>query len=92
LPIILAIVAFFVVDVFIMHKLVIPALHKKKTTGVEGMIGLKATVVQDLKPVGLVSVLGELWKAESVGGPVAKRKRVEIVGVEGLRLKVKEEA
>jgi membrane-bound ClpP family serine protease len=91
LPVILIIVAFFAVDVIIMHGLVLPALRKRKTTGAEGMIGLAATVVEDLDPIGLVSVQGELWRAESISGPVKKAKRVQIVELKGLTLKVKEE-
>jgi hypothetical protein len=35
LPIIIFVVLFFVATAFIMHKLLIPALHKKATTGAE---------------------------------------------------------
>lgn len=92
LPIILGIVAFFGIDVFIMHKLVLPALRRRKVTGVEGMVGMKAKVIEELNPVGLVSVGGELWKAESISGHVRKNETVEIVGSEGLSLKVKSNA
>lgn len=89
LPIILIIALFFIIYALIMHRLVIPALRQRKTTGAEGMIGLKCKVVEALKPEGLVAVKGELWKAKSLNGDIAVGQTVEIVGVEGLMLKVK---
>jgi len=89
LPIIIFLVLFFVASAFVMHKLVIPALHKKKTTGAEGMIGLKGKVVQPLMPDGLISVKGEYWKAISIDEDIAVGENVEIVGLDGLTLKVK---
>jgi len=89
LPIIIFLVLFFVATIFIMHKAVIPALHRRKATGSEGMIGLEGEVIEPLTPNGLVKVRGEYWKAKSVGGKIAAGEEVEILGLEGLTLKVK---
>ena len=89
LPIIIFIVLFFVASAFAMHKLVIPALHKKITTGAEGMIGLEGKVVEPLMPDGLVRVKGEYWKARWVGKDIAVGENVEIVRLDGLTLRVK---
>jgi len=89
LPIIIFIVLFFVASAFAMHKLVIPTLHKKITTGAEGMIGLEGKVVEPLMPDGLVRVKGEYWKARWVGKDIAVGENVEIVRLDGLTLRVK---
>jgi len=74
--------------VFIMHKAVIPTLHKKRITGSEGMIGLTGIVIEPLAPVGVVRVSGENWKAKTVGESIAIDEEVEVLGIEGLTLKV----
>ncbi len=74
---------------FIIHKAVIPTLHKKKITGSEGMIGLNTTVIEPLTPVGVVRVSGELWKAKSVDEDIAAGEEAEIVGLSGLTLMVR---
>ncbi len=67
LPIMIVIALLFGGFVFIIHKAIIPVLHKKQITGSEGMIGLTGKVVEPLIPVGMVRVRGENWKAKSVG-------------------------
>jgi membrane-bound ClpP family serine protease len=89
LPIIIFVVMLFIVSAFVMHKLVIPALHRKKTTGAEGMIGLIGKVVKPLMPNGLIRVKGEYWEAISVGKNIRVGENVEIIGVDGLTLRVK---
>jgi membrane-bound ClpP family serine protease len=88
LPIIIFLVLLFGTTVFIMHKAVIPALHRRKAIGSEGMIGLKGRVTEPLTPVGTVRVGDEYWRAKSVGENVAVGEEVEIVGLEGLTLRV----
>lgn len=75
--------------VFILHRAVIPSLHRKKVTGSEGMLGLKGEVVEPLTPVGVIRVEGEYWKARSVDGNIAVGEDVEVVELKGLTLKVK---
>lgn len=60
-------------------------------TGQESMAGVSGTAVSDVDPSGQVQAAGELWSAEAVPGSEQIRKgdRVEVVKVEGLRLKVK---
>jgi membrane-bound ClpP family serine protease len=53
------------------------------------MIGLEGRVIKTLTPVGTVTVGGEYWRAKSVNGNVGVGESVEIVGVDGLTLKVK---
>jgi len=75
--------------IFLFHKKAIPALRRKKITGSEGMIGLTCTVVESLKPSGMVKVGDEYWKATAIDEHVETGKQVEIIQVIGLKLKVK---
>ncbi|MFC1860736.1 NfeD family protein [Chloroflexota bacterium] len=74
---------------FITHKAVMPILHKKKTTGSEGMIGLNGEVIEPLKPRGIVKVGDELWKARTVDIHIEAGEEVVIVSLKGLTLHVR---
>ena len=52
------------------------------------MIGLQGRVVWPLTPVGAIYVKGENWKAESIGDYIEVDENVEVVGIEGLILRV----
>lgn len=88
-PVIIILIAFFVASVLLIHKLVIPVLHRRPYTGSEGMVGLQGKVVESLAPVGLIKVKGEYWKAKSVGEYITAGEKVEITGFTGLLLRVK---
>ncbi len=75
--------------VFIIHKAIIPSLHKKKVTGSEGMIGLECTVTEPLLPKGVVKVGSEYWQAKSTGENIAAGEDVEVLGLDGLTLVVR---
>jgi membrane-bound ClpP family serine protease len=87
-PIIIGAATIFVILVFVRHIMVIPTFHKKQVTGREGMIGEQGRVVEPLTPFGTVIVRGEYWKAESLDEHLGFNEDVEIVGFEGLTLKV----
>ena len=65
--------------VFVIHKAVIPVLHKKKITGSEEMIGRQGMVVKKLAPAGVIRIGGEYWKSKSVGEDIAVGEEVEDV-------------
>jgi membrane-bound ClpP family serine protease len=88
-PVIILLILLFVATIFIMHKLVIPALHRRKVTGSEGMLGLEGRVVKSLAPAGTISVKGEYWTAKSIDKHISVGEQVEIVGMDGLTLQVK---
>ena len=73
----------------IIHIKVIPSFRWKRVSGHEGMLGLRGEVLQSLTPVGLVRVKGESWKAEAIGGNIETGMTIEVVGLEGLKLKVR---
>ena len=59
--------------------------------GRANLVGQKGTVSRRINPSGSVQLAGELWTAESVEAdqPIEEGARVEVVAVEGLRLKVR---
>jgi membrane-bound serine protease (ClpP class) len=89
LPVTIAIAVLLGTFVFIIHKAVIPALHRKNITGSEGMIGLTGKVIESLTPVGVIRVSDEYWQAKSVDADIEAGEEVEILGLAGLTLTVK---
>jgi len=89
LPIIIVVALLLGTVVFITHKAIIPTFRKKQITGAEGLMGLEGEVIEPLTPKGLVRVKGEYWKAKSVGENIAVGEEVEILGLNGLTLKVR---
>ncbi len=88
LPFVIVIALLLGTFVFLTHKVIIPSFHKKKVTGSEGMIGLEGEVIEPLNPVGVIRVEGEYWRAKSVGEDIAAGEEVEILGLNGLTLRV----
>ncbi|MFC2056112.1 NfeD family protein, partial [Chloroflexota bacterium] len=88
LPVMIFVMLLIALFVFIIHVKVVPSLRWKQVTGREGMIGLQGRVVQPLTPVGTIYVKGENWKAESNGSYIEVDENVEVVGLEGLKLRV----
>lgn len=64
-----------------------PQLLKPKV-GPESLVGRRAEAVSELNPEGMVMINGEYWRATSLE-PIGKGEEVVVVGVDGLRLKVK---
>ncbi|HEY9075607.1 MAG TPA: nodulation protein NfeD [Anaerolineaceae bacterium] len=62
-------------------------------TGQESLAGRWGTTRSEINPSGTVQVSGELWSADLAEGepPIPRGSRVKIVGIEGIRLKVKRE-
>ncbi len=75
--------------IFVVNRAVLLSLRRKKVTGAEGMVGLVGKVVKPLRPGGVVKVGGEYWQAKSLNGSVDVGEHVEIMGMEGLHLKVR---
>ena len=73
---------------FVVYK-VAQARRMKVKAGPEQMIGMAGIAVSPLTPRGEVMVEGQIWKAETVTSPVMKGESVDIVGREGLILRVK---
>ncbi len=69
----------------------IRALRTPAWMGKKAMVGRTGVVSRTIDPVGSVQFQGELWTAELAEGsePIPEGTRVEVVKVEGLRLKVR---
>ena len=67
------------------------AIHarlKKPTTGMEGLVGEAGTAATSISPEGKVSVHGEFWNATSDQN-IENGEKVQVIGVDHLKLKVK---
>jgi len=73
---------------FVVYK-VAQARRMKVKAGPEELVGKVGTVMSVLAPNGEVRIEGQIWRAESVGTEVKEGEQVEIIGREGLTLKVK---
>jgi membrane-bound serine protease (ClpP class) len=73
---------------FVVYK-VAQARRMKVKGGPEELVGKVGTAMSVLAPKGEVRIEGQIWRAESITGEVKEGEQVEIVGREGLTLKVK---
>ena len=71
--------------------LVLKTQKSKKSLGTEGMVGEIGEARTALNPTGRVFVHGEQWSAEGEG-EIGVGEKVEVVGVDGMRLKVRRAA
>lgn len=65
------------------------ARRMKIKTGPEQLIGSIGSATSELAPRGEVKVEGQIWRAESIGGVVKRGEEIEVIGREGLILRVK---
>ena len=86
--IIFAAVATMASFVLAISYLVYRSQKAKPTLGFDGMLGEIGDVRAKLNPAGKVFVRGELWNAEA-DGEIDMGEKVEIVGYQGLNLKVR---
>lgn len=52
----------------------------------EGLLGKVGESIEPLAPTGMIFIHGEMWRAESVSGPVEKGRQVRVTGVQNLTL------
>ena len=65
--------------------------HYPVVSGREALVGATGIAISDLTPSGQVHVRGEVWTATAQGEPIRQGDTVQVVGVEGLRLRVVKE-
>jgi membrane protein implicated in regulation of membrane protease activity len=65
---------------------IIGAMKSKVQTGMEGMAGREAVVVEDVNPEGKVRVGNEIWAATAEGRKFFKGQMVRIAGIQGLKV------
>lgn len=66
------------------------AQRLRPTTARETLIGRRGTVRTRIDPRGTVQVAGELWTATTEDRPIDKGETVEVTGIEGVRLLVRQ--
>jgi membrane protein implicated in regulation of membrane protease activity len=72
-------------SVFVYYK-IIAVMRTKVQTGMEGMIGEDAEVIEDINPKGRIRLGGELWRARARDGNFRRGERVRICGVQGMEV------
>ncbi len=71
---------------------VIRAQKREPVVGQEWLVGQVGEARTDLAPIGTVFVGGTWWTAEAVDGEIKAGEKVEVVAMEGLRLKVRKKS
>lgn len=61
-----------------------PLRRRSRLTGAEALRGKTGVAISDLNPKGEVRVAGEIWRAESLSGEIAKGERVTVKELKGL--------
>jgi membrane-bound serine protease (ClpP class) len=61
-----------------------PIRRRFKLTGPEALIGKVGVAITDVSPKGEVRVEGEIWRAETVSGDIAKGEQVNVKALKGL--------
>ncbi len=90
-PLVLGMAAFLAASFMVIISFAWRALHAPAVMGRATLIGQQGTVSSSLAPQGSVQLAGELWTAETIDplDSIPEGARVEVVAVEGLRLKVR---
>jgi len=65
--------------------------HYPVVSGREALIGAAGVATSDLAPSGQVRVRGEVWTATAQESPIRQGDAVQVVGIEGLRVRVVKE-
>ncbi len=68
---------------------IVRAQKREPVVGQEWLVGQVGEARTDLAPIGTVFVSGTWWTAEAVDGEIKAGEKVEVVAMEGLRLKVR---
>lgn len=71
---------------------IVRAQKRQPVVGREWMIGQLGEARTDLSPIGTVFVGGTWWTAEAIEGEIKAGEKIEVVAMDGLRLKVKRKA
>jgi len=90
-PLVVGLGFFTAAGFFVMLTFVLRAHRRPVEVGREALVGRAGEARSALEPSGMVQVAGELWSAELEPGTpaIASGERVEVVGVQGLRLLVR---
>lgn len=62
------------------------AQRLKPVTGSESMIGETGEAKDEINPLGMVFLHGELWQAESLSGPIQMGEKIKVKSMKGFKL------
>jgi membrane-bound serine protease (ClpP class) len=62
------------------------AQRMKPVTGSESMIGETGEAKEELNPLGMVFLHGELWQAESLSGSINSGEKIRVKSMKGFKL------
>lgn len=65
------------------------AFRRSPATGEQAMVGSVGVAKESLDPTGQVSVHGELWQAVAEDPPIGWGEEVEVLNVDGMKLRVR---
>lgn len=71
---------------------IVRAQKRQPVVGKEWIVGQVGEARTDLNPTGTVFVSGTWWTAEAIDGEIKAGEKVEVVAMEGLRLKVRKKS
>ncbi len=86
LPVLIAMMAAWVVISVTIYRLGSRALRRKHILGLPHMLGTKGKVVSSLTPEGMVRIRGELWTARSADGKLESGREIIVIGQDSLKL------
>lgn len=91
IPLVIFVGLFIGLIFFVILGFALRAQSRPVITGSAQLVGQTGYAVSQIDPTGQAQVAGELWSADLVesSGEVQRGDRVEVVSVEGLRLKVR---
>ncbi|HEX5441980.1 MAG TPA: NfeD family protein [Ktedonobacterales bacterium] len=75
--------------VAIVLRAVLRSRHLPSRSGREALLGKEGVAISDLTPRGTVRAAGEDWSAVADIGPIQAGEAVEVIGVEGITLRVR---
>jgi len=73
---------------FCLYFKIFQAMRQKVRTGLEGMMGEKVVVVEDINPDGRIHYYSEIWGATTKRKKFSQGEQVKVVGMDGLMLVV----
>jgi membrane-bound serine protease (ClpP class) len=62
------------------------AQRNKNASGVDTLLDETGEALSNIDPTGSVRIQGEIWKAESVAGPILKGAKIKVRQIKGLLL------
>jgi membrane-bound ClpP family serine protease len=73
---------------FFLYFKIFQAMRQKVRTGLDGMMGERVVVVEDINPEGRIHYFSEIWGATTRGKKFFQGEQVKVVGMDGLMLVV----